>query len=136
MAKLVNEGESDVLNIYLKNAAQNANLYLGLYTNSTEPAETITLATISEVADSGYARITLAPAGWTVSATAPTQALHSQQTFTFTASVGSEVVYGYFICNVASGTAGKIIFVQHATTPFTITTSGDQIKITPKITCD
>lgn len=32
MAKLVNEGESDVLNIYLKNAAQNANLYLGLYT--------------------------------------------------------------------------------------------------------
>ena len=31
MAKWVDEGENDVLNIYLKNATQNTTLYLGIY---------------------------------------------------------------------------------------------------------
>ncbi len=130
MAKWCNEGETNVGDIYLRNQAQNPNLYLGLYTNITEPAETDTLAQITEPVGSGYARIALAPADWTESP----QGTFANLQKTFTASGGNwGNVYGYFICTVLSGTAGKLIAVeQFIDGPYNVT-DGSSVKVTPKV---
>ncbi|GJQ59790.1 MAG: hypothetical protein D8M57_13250 [Candidatus Scalindua sp. AMX11] len=130
--KLTNEGEIDIISWYIKNVqtSRGANsLYLGLYTDTTEPAETITLATITELALTGYARIQLNDADWSGAADIATNLAK-----TFTAGEDWGNVYGYFICNVASGTAGEIIFVEHFSTgPFNVADT-KTIEITPKIT--
>ena len=66
MAKLVDEGENRFLNILLGSTAVDANLYMGLYTNGSEPAETATLGDITEVTGTGYARKTLARGSWSI----------------------------------------------------------------------
>ena len=49
MAKWCDEGENWLLDVaFKKNTSPPTNLYLGLYTNSTEPAETATLASLTE----------------------------------------------------------------------------------------
>lgn len=130
MAKFVDEGETNVGNIYFKNQAQNTNLYLGLYTNATEPAETATLASLTEPAGGGYARIALAPAGWTESP----QATFANLQKTFQASGGAwGNVYGFFIATSSHGT-GKLLHVEHFTDGPYNTPDGSIIRVTPKIT--
>lgn len=132
MSKFVDEGETNVGNIYLKNQTQNANLYLGLYKDTTEPAETATLAVITEVgATYGYARIALAPADWTESG----QSIFTNSQKTFTASGGTwGNVYGYFLCTVASGTVGKLVCVeQFSDGPYSVVDLS-VVKVTPKLT--
>lgn len=130
--KIVTEGKIDVNSWYFKNdqTSRGANaLYLGLYLNTTEPAVGITLATITELALTGYARIQLNDADWSGAADVVT---NLEKTFTAGQDWGN--VYGYFICNVASGTAGEIIFVEHFSTgPFNVA-NGKTIDITPKVT--
>lgn len=130
MAKLVDEGETNVGNIYLKNQAQNTNLYLGLYTNTTEPGETAALASLTEPVGNGYARIALAPADWTESP----QGTFANLQKTFTASGGNwGNVYGCFIATSSDGT-GKLVGVEHFTDgPYNVS-DGSQVKVTPKIT--
>ena len=131
MAKWCDEGETNVLNIYLKNQAQNANLYLGLYTNSVEPAEDATLASLTEPSGNGYGRQTIAPGDWTVS---PSDTATAAQK-TFTASGGAwGNVYGYFIATSVDGT-GKLLCVEHFTNgPYNVQ-DGGSVKVTPKIVC-
>lgn len=130
--KLTNEGEIDVISWYLKNdqTSRGADaLYLGLYTDTTEPLETDTLATITELALTGYARIQLLDADWSGAADVATNLAK-----TFTAGEAWGNIYGYFICNVSSGTAGELLFVEHFSTgPFNVA-NGKTIEITPKIT--
>lgn len=130
--KLTNEGEIDVISWYLKNdqTSRGINaLYLGLYTDTTEPLETATLATITELALTGYARIQLLDADWSGAADVATNLAK-----TFTAGEAWGNIYGYFICNVSSGTLGELLFVEHFSTgPFNVA-NGKTIEITPKIT--
>lgn len=130
MAKWCDEGETNVGNIYLKNQAQNANLYLGLYTApTTEPAETAALASLTEPSGFGYARIALAPAGWTESP----QGTFAQTQKTFTASGGNwGNVYGYFIATSSDGT-GKLVGVeQFSDGPYNVV-NGSIVKVTPAL---
>ena len=130
--KLTDEGENDVATWYMKNnqSSRGADgLYLGLYTDSTEPLETATLATITELALTGYARIQLLDADWTI-----TDDVAENIAKTFTAGEVWGNIYGYFICNIVSGTAGELIFVEHFSTgPFNVADT-KTIEITPKIT--
>lgn len=131
--KLVDEGEIDVGTWYLKNdqASRGADeLYLGLYTDTTEPLETATLASgITELALTGYARIQLTDAGWSNVA-----GVFTNLEKTFTAGEDWGDIYGYFICNVSTGTAGELIFVEHFSTgPFNVS-NGKTIKVTSTIT--
>lgn len=131
--KLTNEGEIDVISWYLKNVqtSRGANaLYLGLYTDTTEPLETATLASgITELALTGYARIQLLDADWSGAADIATNLAK-----TFTAGEAWGNIYGYFICNVATGTVGELIFVEHFSTgPFNVANT-KTIEITPTIT--
>ena len=130
--KLVDEGEIDVGTWYLKNIQTSRgadSLYLGLYLDTTEPLETDILATITELALTGYARIQLMDADWS-----NTGNLFANIAKTFTAGEAWGNIYGYFICNVPSGTAGKLVAVEHFSTgPFNVANT-KTIEITPKIT--
>jgi len=124
--KWVNEGEFRVANILFGSQAVDAQLYLGLYSDTSEPAETATVAGLTEVSASGYARIVLTRGSWSVSGD---YASYAQQTFTASAAWGN--VYGYFICTV-SGT--KLLCVEDFSDgPYDVG-NGDSIKVTPKVT--
>ena len=127
MAKLCDEGENRILNILFGSQAVDGTLYLGLYTDSTEPAETATIASLSEVSGSGYARKTLTRGSWSVVADA---ASYAAQTFTASGSWGT--VYGYFICTSADD-SGKLLFVENFTNgPYTMSTN-DAVTVTPSV---
>lgn len=128
--KWVDEGETNVGNIYLKNQTQNPYLYLGLYTNATEPVETAALASLTEPVGNGYARMALTPADWAESP----QATFSNLQKTFTASGGNwGNVYGCFIATSSDGT-GKLVGVEHFTDgPYNVS-DGSVVKVTPKVT--
>ena len=129
MAKWVDEGELRVAQILFGAQAVDATLYLGLYTNTTEPAETANLAALTEPSGNGYARIALSRGTWTVTGD---YAQYAQQTFT--ASGGNwGNVYGYFIATSSDGT-GKLLAVEQFTSAPFVVNNGDSIKVTPKIT--
>lgn len=135
--KWCDEGELDVLEIYLKNEPQHEyGLYLGIYTDpTTEPGEDATLLDLTEPSgDDGYARIALDPADWTITGTDPTVASNLKKTFM---AVGGDwgVAYGYFITDVETGYEGKLIAVeQFSDGPYEIL-DGAKIDVTPKINC-
>ena len=132
MPKLCDQGEHAVLEVFMGGATRggSGDLYLGLYTDTTEPGEATTLSTITELAVThGYARIALADGDWTIVADLATNLQK-----TFTASGGDwGNIYGYFICDVSSGTSGNLLFVeQFSDGPYNIT-DGLSVKITPSI---
>lgn len=129
MAKLVNEGENRFLNILLGSTAVDANLYMGLYTNGSEPAETAALADISEVAGTGYARKTLARGSWSI--TADTASFAEQSFGPAGASWGN--VTGYFIATSSDNT-GKLLFVESFSDGAYPIGTGSSIAITPSVT--
>jgi len=129
--KLVTLGHTDILTWYFENVQTSRGadaLYLGLYTDTTEPPITTTLSTITELALTGYARIQLLDADWTVSVD---QVDNLVKTFTAGENWGN--VYGSFICNVSTGTAGELIAVKHFTIgPFNVLNT-KTIDITPSM---
>lgn len=132
MAKWCDEGETQVGNIYLRKDAV-IDLWVGLYTDVAEPGETDTLATITEVpVANGYARIALVNTDWTEQAT---KGVFEQLQKTFLANGGDwGSVYGYFLCDVASGTSGKLVAVEDFSDgPYTVN-DGWSVKVTPKVT--
>lgn len=133
MAKWNDEGETSVGDVYLKASAQ-PDFYLGLYSNSTEPAESATMATITEIqtpGSNGYARIQLADGDWTESPQGTFTNL--QKTFTCSGSNWGNA-YGYFITTAATGTSGKLIAVEHFSDgPYPVNV-GWSVKVTPKVT--
>jgi hypothetical protein len=129
--KLVTEGYVDVLTWYFKNVQSSRgadSLYLGLYTNTTEPPISATLASgVTELALAGYSRIQLLDADWTVVGDLATNVLK-----TFTAGEDWGNVYGSFITNLSVG-VGTLISVKHfSNSPFNVL-NGKTIDITPKM---
>lgn len=110
-----------------KTAAQN--LVLKLYSNNITPSDTDTAATYTECTFTGYAAITLTGASW--GAASGGSIAYAQQTFTCSGA-GSENVYGYYVTQTSSGV---LLYSERGTgVPFTITTIGDNVKVTPTIT--
>lgn len=132
MPKWCDEGETLVGDIVLRKDAV-TDFYLGLYTDTTEPAETATLTTITEVTvANGYARILLTNTDWTEQATKG-EYLNIQKTFTANGGNWGNV-YGYFLTTVASGTTGKLAEVEHFSDgPYDVN-DGWSVKVTPKVT--
>lgn len=129
MAKWVDEGELRVAQILFGAQAVDATLYLGLYTNTTEPLETANLAALTEPSGNGYARIALSRGSWTVTGD---YAQYAQQTFTANGGNWGNV-YGYFIATSADG-SGKLLGVEQFTGAPFVVNDGDSVKVTPKIT--
>lgn len=111
-------------------ADRDANLELGLFTN-VSPGETITEATITEPTGTGYARIDLTDASWSVTGGV---ASYAQQTFTGGAGGWTGSIQGYFIATKSSGGTQRLLVVEvDASGPYTINVN-DTYKVTPNIT--
>lgn len=132
MPKWCDEGETSIGNVYLKNATQ-VDKYLGLYLDATEPAETATLATITEVTGGTYSRIQLVNSEWTEDGTIKGKFTNLEKTFTASGS-GFGAVTGSFICTTASGTAGKLLAVEHFADGVHNIADGASQKVTPILT--
>jgi len=124
--KWCDEGENRALNILLGSTSVDATLQLGLYTNTSEPAESDTLSAIVEPSGNGYARKDLTRGSWTI---VSDLAEYAEQTFTASGGAWGNV-YGYFIT-----VGGKLIAAEQFTNaPYNVT-DGSNVKVTPKIRC-
>jgi len=125
-----NEGETLIANLVLVNADadRGTETELLLFTNSS-PAETITAATLTEPTGTGYARITLADASWSVTNDTGSYAL---QTFTTGSGGWTGSVQGYAI--VTTGSTPRILTIEvDSAGPYTFN-ENDTYDITPSIT--
>lgn len=128
MAKWCDEGEESVAGVFF-NGDTAPDFYIGLYTNVTEPGEAAVLTDITEPSGNGYARQQVLPEDWTLSGSGVTA-----PQLTFTANGGSwGNVAGWFLCSVASGTAGILMAVESFVSPYTMT-DGSTLKLTSTVT--
>jgi hypothetical protein len=135
-----NEGEKILLEAMVGKTAA-GNLKLKLFTNNYTPAHDDVIADYTEMgAVQGYTEKTLTPAGWNagvegtgIGTSSANKAYieYPQQTFTADGTGGAQTVYGYVIMNDAET---KVIAAERFSSPQTYATSGDSIKITPKLT--
>jgi hypothetical protein len=130
MPKWVDEGEHRTLDILFGSQPVDANVYLGLYTNNTEPVEGANLAAINEPVGFAYSRKAMARGAWVIT---DDHADFAQQLFTATGGAWGNV-YGYFIATSLDG-SGKLLCVEHFSNgPYNVQ-DGGTVKVTPKITC-
>ena len=125
------QGEQIALEALVNKTAPQT-LILWLYTNNYTPVEASTEANFTEASGFGYASVSLTPASWTASGSAPTQLAYPQVTFTFTGALGN--VYGYYLTQT---TSGKAVWAERFSDgPYNMNNNGDQIKVTVQITQD
>jgi hypothetical protein len=128
-----NQGEEIALGALLNKTAPQ-DLDLCLFKNDYTPVEATTEANVTAADFTGYSVIQLTAASWTITPGAPTSAAYAQQTFTSSAGSQNQPIYGYYI---KQRTSGKLVWAERfSDAPYTITNNGDNIKITPTITCD
>lgn len=128
-----NVGENITLSYLTGKVTTVRNLIYGLFATNITPAETDTAGTYTEAAGGGYAAKTLTGASWTVTNGAPTSAAYAQQTWTFTGALTTNAtVYGYFVIRATD----VDLVLAETFTSFTPANNGDQILLTPAITCD
>jgi len=138
---LTDEGEIQMLNVYFTNSnAPAGDFYMGLGTNgqtgTTFPptlADTNTLANITELTGTSYARIQTARAittGFTLAGSTMTSV-----TKTFTAGGTWAAARFVFLCDVASGTAGKLI-CHAALSVERLLVINDQLNVSVAISLD
>lgn len=104
------EGENLIARILYRRdlGDRDANLRAGLITNTTI-TESTTLGSITEPVGTGYARITLTDANWTVTGDTAT---FPQQVFTAGAGGWTPEVQGYFICTQAAAGTPRLMHVE------------------------
>lgn len=129
---LTNQGEVVMLEALVNKTAPQ-DLQLALFKNDYTPVETTTEADVVETTFTGYGRVTLTPASWALVAGAPTQATFAQRIF-LSSAVQNEFVYGYYLVQAGSG---KLVAAERFSDgPYNLTSIGDPVKVTPKITQD
>jgi len=135
MALVVPNASEVIMLNYILNIDAPENISIRLYANNVIPDENSTVATFTEVANGlGYTTggISLTPGSWSVISGNPSQAEHTEVTWTFTGAAGN--IYGYY---VTRDTGGELLWAERFTNgPFNITTNGDEIKITPRLTLE
>jgi len=128
MGKWVDEGENRVADILFGSQAVDGTLYIGLYTNDPEPAETANLAALTEPSGGGYARKALTRGSWTITGD---HADYAQQVFTASGAAWGNV-YGWFLATSLDG-SGKLLCVEHFPAPYNIQ-DGGSVTVVPKVT--
>lgn len=125
----MNKGEEDVIEIYLKNSTQHAQLYIGLFTAPFESSwnETKLYDDLTEVMEEsgGYTRQIILPSDWVRTGSIAEQ---TYVQFDFSSDV---IVLGYFIIDTSTGT-GIVLAVEYFTSPKSMLI-GEYLKIKAKI---
>lgn len=128
-----NVGENITLSYLVGKTTTVRDLIYRLFATNVTPAETDTAGSYTEAAGGGYASKTLTGASWTITNGAPTSADFAQQTWTFTGVLTTNpTVFGYYVTRVTDAD----LVLAEAFSSFTPANNGDQILLTPKITCD
>jgi hypothetical protein len=128
-----NVGENVALSYLTGKTTSVENLKYQLFATNVTPAETDTAGSYTIASGGGYADKTLTGASWTITNGAPTSAAYAQQTWTFTGALTTNgTVYGYI---AVMATAGTLVLAETFSS-FTPANNGDQILLTPQITCD
>jgi hypothetical protein len=128
-----NVGENIALSYLVGKTTTVRDLIYRLFATNVTPAETDTAGSYTEAAGGGYASKTLTGASWTVTNGAPTDASYAQQTWTFTGALTTNAtIYGYYVTRVTDAD----LVLAETFTSFTPANNGDQILLTPHITCD
>lgn len=122
--KWMDEGENWAADVL----TNKQDLYLGLYKDSSEPAELSSLGDLTEVSGYGYARITLDKDSWTVT---DDYATYGQQVFLADGGDWGNI-YGYFIATSVDD-SGKLLAIEHFSSAKYVE-DGKGLKITPKLT--
>lgn len=126
-------GADEVLKVYFNNTrpAGGNNLTLKLFCNNYTPVQGSTAGNFTEASGGGYAAKTLTCGSWTVNtANDPSDAVYTQQVFTFTGALTTNpTIYGYFIVDAD----GTLIYAEKASGTFTPANNGDHYDVTPKI---
>jgi hypothetical protein len=134
---LMDEGEEQILDVYLRAAAAPSSHYFGLGNNGGTPgvpAETATLAGITEVSGAGYGRIAVArnTTDWPTLALDAGDFQASSAVKQFSAT-GTWTAADYlFLTTVASGTAGKLI-ATIALSASRVLLNGDKLDVSLKV---
>lgn len=129
MGKWVDEGEHRVADILFGAQAVDATLYIGIFMNTTEPAENATLAGLTEPVGNGYARKALTRGTWTIT---DDFAIYDPQIFTADGGDWGDC-YGWFLATSLDN-SGKLLCVElFDTAPNHIVDQGSQTVI-PKVT--
>jgi hypothetical protein len=120
-----NEGRLDALSFHVGKGKPSSPI-LRLYVNDYTPTVNSKSSDFVEASGAGYSSHALTGEAWKVTEEV---AEYDEQIFTFTGSLGK--VYGYFMTRQASG---RIMHAERFEDPFEVKYSGDQIKITPRVT--
>lgn len=128
-----NVGENITLSYLTGKTTTVRNLIYNLFATNVTPAETDTAGSYTAAAGGGYSPITLTGASWTITNGAPTAATYAQQTWTFTGALTTNpTIYGYYVTRVTDAD----LVLAETFSSFTPANNGDQILLTPQITCD
>jgi hypothetical protein len=128
-----NVGENIALSYLVGKTTTVRDLIYRLFATNVTPAETDTAGSYTEAAGGGYTSKTLTGASWVVTNGAPTVASYAQQTWTFTGPLSTNpTIYGYYVTRVTDAD----LVLAEAFASFTPANNGDQILLTPQITCD
>jgi hypothetical protein len=132
MALIVPDAAEAVMLGYILNQNNPQDLTVRLYSNNVTPSEASAVIDFTEVVGGGYAAVPLTAGSWGIVTGDPSTASYPQITWTFTGAVGN--VYGIF---VTRDTAGDLMWAELFTNgPYNITTNGDQIKVTLRLTLE
>lgn len=120
---ITNVGKQKALEYFVGKDTSPESLILKLYNNNISPEEDDVVDSYTEVSGGGYTAKGLSVASWSV---AGGSAVYPQQTWAFTGSAGT--IYGYYVINSVSS---ELMFAERFPNgPYTITTSGDIIRVT------
>lgn len=118
---------------YILNHTASTNKVVHLYKNDVDHTDdSLTISSLTEATEAGYAPVTLTGASWTVTNNSGVvTAEYAQIGFTFTTSVS---VSGYY---VTSTNASELLWLERFSgAPFTLPSGGGVINITPKASLD
>ena len=135
MALVMADLGSDLIldTFFVATAVQDLKLKLFATDVTPDPNGADVVGDYTEASGGGYAAKTLARgAGWTVTtADDPSDAIYTQQTFTFTGVLTTNgTIYGYYVTN-AAGTV--LLWAEKLGAPFTPYNNGDKLLVTPKV---
>lgn len=123
----VDGAEVFILGYLTNRVTTTRDLVLRLFKSNTTPAETDTAGTYTEATFTGYSSITLTGASWS----AANPSTYAQQTFTLSATISTENVYGYYMTRATD--ADLVLAERFSDGPYAMTNNGDNIKVTPSI---
>ncbi len=124
--KLTHKGQE-----HLVNNGLGTNLYVGLYTNSTEPTRANLMANIEELSGGGYERKILLSSDWSNTGVVlnSTEFVNLLKSWLFSEAVDD--ITGYFISDQL--TSGDLLAVEHFSGVLSIDQITTRIELTPKI---